>query len=228
MDRKCPGTPHLGSWDTLAICPIAFRCALPKQQWVTKGINTLSLKCWLLPACCVSVGSAALVLGAFSSLCSRLHRNCLQFCWQNCLFSQMRGFLCFSITINSEEVWLMSHGAWRPLKANMLLQAPEWDHTCYLQPLAWMLTFFMALPLCSLLALGTQSSLSVISVSLDIYAVRLGAECNPEGFQQCQLALIASVWETCHTVSSLISSLDLCCWEASLISSTKWHNPERT
>lgn len=27
MDRKCSETPHLGSWDTLAIRPIAFRCA---------------------------------------------------------------------------------------------------------------------------------------------------------------------------------------------------------
>lgn len=135
MDRKCSGTSHLGSWDTLAICPTAFRCALPNQQ-VTMGMNILSLKCWLLLARCVSMGSAALVLGAFSSLCSRLHDNCLQFCWQNCFFSQMRGFLCFSITINSEEVGLMSHGACRPLKDNMLLQAPEWDCACYLQPLA--------------------------------------------------------------------------------------------
>lgn len=141
MERKCSGTPHLGSWDTLVICPTAFRCALPKQQWVTKGINTLSLKCWLLPAHCVSVGSAALVLGAFSSLCSRLQRSCLQICWQNCFFSQMRGFLCFSISINSEEVWLMSQGACRPQKTNMLLQAPEWDCACYHQALAWMLTF---------------------------------------------------------------------------------------
>lgn len=133
MDRKCPGTPHLGSWDTLAICPIAFRCVLPKQQRVTKDINTLSPKCWLLP---VSVGCAALVLGAFSSLCSRLYRSCLQFCWQNCFFSQMGGFLCFSITIQSEKAWLMSHRACSPLKANMHLQAPEWDSACYLQPLA--------------------------------------------------------------------------------------------
>lgn len=32
MDRKCLETPHLGSRHTLAISPIAFRCALPKQQ----------------------------------------------------------------------------------------------------------------------------------------------------------------------------------------------------
>ena len=67
MDRKCSETPHLGSWDTLAIRPIAFRCALPKQQWAINGINMLSLMCWLLPRCCVgsvSAGSAAILLCA--------------------------------------------------------------------------------------------------------------------------------------------------------------------
>lgn len=75
MDRKCLGTPHLGSWDTLAICPIAFRYALPKQQWATKDINTLSLKCWLLPACCVSVGSAAPLFLVGVSLLTPLKRS---------------------------------------------------------------------------------------------------------------------------------------------------------
>lgn len=53
MDRKRSETPHLSSWDMLAIRPIAFRYALPKQQWAINGINALSLMCWLLPRCCV-------------------------------------------------------------------------------------------------------------------------------------------------------------------------------
>lgn len=76
------------------------------------------------------------VLGAFFSLCSGLCRNCLCLCWQNCLFSRVRGFLWSSIAISSKEVWLTGHGACRLLKASMLLQAPDWDSS-YLQPLAW-------------------------------------------------------------------------------------------
>lgn len=77
------------------------------------------------------------VLGAFSSLCSGLRRSRPRLCWQNCLCSRARGFVCCSIAIRSNEVWLMGHGACRLLKAGVLLQAPDWDSACYLQPLAW-------------------------------------------------------------------------------------------
>lgn len=65
MDRRCSETPHLSSWDMLAICSIDFIGALPRQQWAVNVTNTLSLTCWLLTRCCVvcvSAGSAAILL----------------------------------------------------------------------------------------------------------------------------------------------------------------------